>query len=333
MHQLEVSGVVVMGKDSYYFTDTLRQPRTFGYLICSRPLHPKSHKASSFNSDKMGTIYEASNGENTQIDSLSSESRGETVITPESKISNIGQKFKISPREFLLESPRLESLPDMVVVQPRNGREMSGVRGNSPCKPHNSSDYLPNYADDSTEIVVSKIKGELIGITLGSKDEANCGFVVTDIATNGALYRTLHSVPKYRDVRFSIGDVITEIDGKSLREATSFGVQSLLWGLYSAEGNVNLKFKSKSTLKYQTGFQVEVQEEVTKSATESPDAVSMRKSPNLLTSDDSRHPSTGSYSVVVGNKNITNEQIHPKLKSCGTKSNEKYSSETLNATQ
>nr|CDS31940.2 hypothetical protein HmN_000391800 [Hymenolepis microstoma] len=280
---LEVSGVVVMGKDSYYFTDTLRQPRTSGYLICSRPLHPKSYKASSFNSDKMGTIYEALSGESTQIDSVSFESHGETAFTPDSKISNIRQKLEVSPREFLLESPRLESLPDRVVVQPHSGRKMSGKRGNPCYKSPNSTDYLPNYADDSMEIVVSKSKGELIGITLGSRDEANCGFVVTDIATNGALYRTLHSVPKYRDVRFSPGDVITELNGKSLRDATLFGVQSLLWGLFSVEGYVSLKFKSKSTSRFQTGYQVGVVEETPISVTESPGTTVLNNLPQDLT--------------------------------------------------
>lgn len=79
-----------------------------------------------------------------------------------------------------------------------------------------------------------------LGITLGASDEADGGFVVTDVTTNGALYRTLHSVSDYRDVRFGLGDVVTELNGKSLRGTTLFGVQSLLWDLFSVEGNVRL---------------------------------------------------------------------------------------------
>lgn len=37
------------------------------------------------------------------------------------------------------------------------------IRRNSSYESHNSSGYSPNYPDDTVEIVVSKIKGELIG--------------------------------------------------------------------------------------------------------------------------------------------------------------------------
>lgn len=108
-----------MDKDSYFFTDTLREPRTSGYLVCSRPLHPNSHKAPSSNSDKMAATYEAPSEENTQNDSVSIEiesgiERGETVSTSDSKISDTRQKFETSPQEIPRESPRMETLPEKV---------------------------------------------------------------------------------------------------------------------------------------------------------------------------------------------------------------------------
>lgn len=75
-------------------------------------------------------------------------------------------------------------------------------------------------------------------MTLGQKDDTSGGFTVTDIAPNGALRRTLNSVAVYRRVNFSVGDVVIELNGKHLRHATLFGVQSLLWSMFSLEGNV-----------------------------------------------------------------------------------------------
>ncbi|VUZ45079.1 unnamed protein product [Hymenolepis diminuta] len=332
---IEVSGVVVMDKDSYFFTDTLREPRTSGYLVCSRPLHPNSHKAPSSNSDKMAAIYGAPSEENTQNDSVSIEiesgiERGETVSTSDGKISDIRRKFETSLQEIPRESPKLETLPDKV-VQPQNGRKMSDeIRRNSSYESHNSSGYSPNYPDGTVEIVVSKIRGELIGITLGASDEADGGFVVTDVTTNGALYRTLHSVPDYRDVRFSLGDVVTELNGKSLRGATLFGVQSLLWDLFSVEGNVSLKFKPKSASKFQIRYPIKTVEEVTISDSESPGVVSSRKSPIHLISGSSQQSSSRSYSVGIRKESIRNDQTPSTLKSSGTMSNENNSSETFN---
>ncbi|VDL43075.1 unnamed protein product [Hymenolepis diminuta] len=332
---LQVSGVVVMDKDSYFFTDTLREPRTSGYLVCSRPLHPNSHKAPSSNSDKMAAIYGAPSEENTQNDSVSIEiesgiERGETVSTSDGKISDIRRKFETSLQEIPRESPKLETLPDKV-VQPQNGRKMSDeIRRNSSYESHNSSGYSPNYPDGTVEIVVSKIRGELIGITLGASDEADGGFVVTDVTTNGALYRTLHSVPDYRDVRFSLGDVVTELNGKSLRGATLFGVQSLLWDLFSVEGNVSLKFKPKSASKFQIRYPIKTVEEVTISDSESPGVVSSRKSPIHLISGSSQQSSSRSYSVGIRKESIRNDQTPSTLKSSGTMSNENNSSETFN---
>ena len=62
--------------------------------------------------------------------------------------------------------------------------------------------------------------------------------MVTDIAPNGALNRTLNSVAAYRGVRVNTGDEVIEINGINVQRATLFGVQSILWGIFPREGKI-----------------------------------------------------------------------------------------------
>ncbi|KAM7541770.1 hypothetical protein Aperf_G00000015390 [Anoplocephala perfoliata] len=221
---LEVCGVVVMGKDSTFFTNILRESRNSGYLVCSRPLHSIPNKAfrmPNLNPDKTT----APSTENTQSDV------GSTEI--ESGI----ERGESSPQETVHESPRLVMQSEKV-GQSQNGRRMSDEVKNFYDVRHGPSNNSLDLGEDSVEIFITKMEGELIGITLGPRDEDNGGFVVTDIASNGALQRTLNSVAAYRDLHFGIGDIVTEVNGEILRGATLFKVQSILWGLFPAEGKV-----------------------------------------------------------------------------------------------
>ncbi|KAM3174543.1 hypothetical protein ACTXT7_010330 [Hymenolepis weldensis] len=69
---------------------------------------------------------------------------------------------------------------------------------------------------------------------------------------------------------------------------------------------------------------------MTISDSESPGAVSSRKSPLHLTSGSSRQPSSGSHSVGIRKESIHNDQTPTTLKSSGTMPNENNSSETFN---
>ncbi|VDM31950.1 unnamed protein product [Hydatigera taeniaeformis] len=254
---LEVSGLAVVGKDSNFLAITLQKPPISGYLVCSRSPESISDQAQfepTSSGDKMSVILRKSSTEIVQSDTAAndletSNERAEAVSSSGSRISKLRRKFEASSQEMTSTQPK-------VLV----GEKPTDTGSNHKTATHlrelhaetlGSSDASFNLANDSIEIVINKVKGELIdqtqesfwlpvhvGVTLGEKDDTSGGFTVTDIAPNGALRRTLSSVAVYRKVHFNVGDVVTELNGKHLRHATVFGVQSLLWTMFSLEGNV-----------------------------------------------------------------------------------------------
>ncbi|KAL5963880.1 hypothetical protein TSMEX_008411 [Taenia solium] len=252
---LEVSGVAVMGRDSTLLTVTLQKPRISGYLVCSRSPNATSdqkHGSSTPSEDKMSVNLEMSSAETTQSDTVPIElkpsiGRAETISSSGSKISELRRKFEASSQEMTSTPPNTlaeEKVEDVTIGQRTSTRPQE-----SHAESLGSAAASSNSTNDSIEIVINKAKGELIGVTLGQKDDTSGGFTVTDIAPNGALRRTLNSVAVYRRVNLNVGDVVTELNGKHLRYATLFGVQSLLWSMFSLEGDVSLKFTSKLSTK------------------------------------------------------------------------------------
>ncbi|KAL5107317.1 hypothetical protein TcWFU_001109 [Taenia crassiceps] len=294
---LEVSGVTVMGKDSTILTVTLQKPPISGYLVCSRSSNTTSNQKPSLIGEKMSVIPEVSSAETTQSDTVpieleSGTERADTISSSDSKISDLRRKFEAFSQEMTptpLKALVEEKVEEIKVgqrppTQPREARDES----------LGPSDPSINLTNDPMEIVINKAKGELIGVTLGQRDDMRGGFTVTDISPNGALRRTLNSVVVYHRVPFNVGDVVTELNGKPLHHATLFGVQSLLWSMFSLEGNVSLKFMSKLSNKPQLTLSTEAHEECLLDKTPIPETTAAKSNASSVPGN-SRLSSSGPF--------------------------------------
>lgn len=111
-----------MDKDSYFFTDTLRKPRTSGYLVCSRPLYSESskmHRVPSFNAEKMAPAYDPpSTNEfkamNTSIEIESGVEFGDNLVESSENLAKSKSKLQSPKPVNPLQSPRYTSTPEKV---------------------------------------------------------------------------------------------------------------------------------------------------------------------------------------------------------------------------
>uniref|UniRef100_A0A5K3ERK2 PDZ domain-containing protein n=1 Tax=Mesocestoides corti TaxID=53468 RepID=A0A5K3ERK2_MESCO len=246
---LEVNGTAVRGRDSAFLTRTLQETRRSGYLVCSRPVShipTPARPSSTFGVDKMSAIPEVTSEEFTHTETTSVElepgiEKVEILSSSPERISDLRRKFEKGPHgSYQQPTNALEEKEESEETQRTTQQDDFGEESLS------TSDVSFASPDDSIEIIISKRKGELLGVTLGPKDDAMGGFVITDISPSGALHRTMHSVEFYKGVKANVGDVVTEIKGHRLRKSTLFSVQSLLWSMFAYEGDISFKYKHQT---------------------------------------------------------------------------------------
>ncbi|VDD80737.1 unnamed protein product [Mesocestoides corti] len=255
---LEVNGTAVRGRDSAFLTRTLQETRRSGYLVCSRPVShipTPARPSSTFGVDKMSAIPEVTSEEFTHTETTSVElepgiEKVEILSSSPERISDLRRKFEKGPHgSYQQPTNALEEKEESEETQRTTQQDDFGEESLS------TSDVSFASPDDSIEIIISKRKGELLGVTLGPKDDAMGGFVITDISPSGALHRTMHSVEFYKGVKANVGDVVTEIKGHRLRKSTLFSVQSLLWSMFAYEGDIRLVNVKEENMGVPTGQQ------------------------------------------------------------------------------